>query len=73
MQLFEFLETFYKHLKKELKKGKSIVLLGDYNIAHREIDIHDPVRNKAGALPGSPDSGRFRSYGSATADGQRTT
>tara|TARA_B100001248_G_scaffold260589_2_gene249247 strand:+ start:4746 stop:5510 length:765 start_codon:yes stop_codon:yes gene_type:complete len=40
----DFLDTFYKHLKKELKRGKSIVLLGDYNIAHTRIDIHDPDR-----------------------------
>ncbi|MCB0348002.1 MAG: exodeoxyribonuclease III [Bdellovibrionales bacterium] len=40
----EFLETMYEHFKKRLANGDSIVVLGDYNIAHAAIDIHDPVR-----------------------------
>lgn len=38
----------------ELKKGHpNLVILGDYNICHKAIDIHDPVRNKnvSGFLP----------------------
>ena len=42
-----------KHLKTELKKGKKIVVVGDYNVAHTEIDVHDPVRlsKVSGFLP----------------------
>ncbi len=48
-----FLKDLYQHLQEQLKKGRSIVVLGDYNIAHREIDIHDPVRlsKESGFLP----------------------
>ena len=38
----------------ELKKTHpNLVILGDYNICHQAIDIHDPVRNKnvSGFLP----------------------
>ena len=36
-----------------LKKRSKIILAGDYNIAHHEIDIHDPKGNKnsSGFLP----------------------
>ncbi|MFK8137994.1 MAG: exodeoxyribonuclease III [Bdellovibrionales bacterium] len=42
----EFLEMLYKQIRKDLKNGKELVVVGDYNIAHSEIDIHDPVRLK---------------------------
>ncbi len=47
--LEEFLE-FLNELKKERKK---LIVCGDYNIAHTEIDIHNPVSNKktTGFLP----------------------
>jgi len=38
-----FLKNFLDWLKKEDKK-KPVILFGDINIAHRAIDIHDPVR-----------------------------
>ena len=43
-------QTFLNKLKKEHPK---IILAGDYNIAHHEIDIHDPKGNKksSGFLP----------------------
>ena len=49
----KFLKDLNAHLKKELKKGKSIVVVGDYNVAHKEVDIHDPVRlsKESGFLP----------------------
>ncbi len=40
----EFLEMLLQHLDKKIKEGNEIILVGDYNIAHTEIDIHDPVR-----------------------------
>jgi len=39
----KFLDDILRFLKKESKK-KPVVLTGDLNIAHRPIDIHDPVR-----------------------------
>lgn len=48
-----FLKDYLTHLE-ELKKTKTnIIIAGDYNICHREIDIHDPKGNKnsSGFLP----------------------
>lgn len=38
---------------KSLEKTKPVILMGDYNIAHREIDLKNPKSNKetAGFLP----------------------
>jgi exodeoxyribonuclease III len=49
----EFLADLAKHLKKELARGRSIVVVGDYNIGHSEIDVYDPVRlsKESGFLP----------------------
>ncbi|UOB16197.1 exodeoxyribonuclease III [Abyssalbus ytuae] len=44
----------FQHYVNELKKQKpNLVISGDYNICHRAIDIHDPVRNAkvSGFLP----------------------
>ena len=48
-----FLKDLLVHLKAELKKGKKIIVVGDYNIAHAEIDVYDPVRlsKESGFLP----------------------
>jgi exodeoxyribonuclease-3 len=50
---YEWLDEFYKYLNKLKKKNPNIILCGDYNIAHKEIDIHDPKGNKntTGFLP----------------------
>ncbi|WP_281988914.1 exodeoxyribonuclease III [Aquimarina aggregata] len=44
------LQTYINDLKKE---RPNLVILGDYNICHEAIDIHDPLRNKnvSGFLP----------------------
>jgi len=36
---FAFMERFFPHLKKLRAEGREIVLCGDWNIAHREIDL----------------------------------
>ncbi len=48
-----WLDEFYLYLNKQKKKYPKIILCGDYNIAHKEIDIHDPKGNKnsSGFLP----------------------
>ncbi|MBE8162492.1 MAG: exodeoxyribonuclease III [Bdellovibrionaceae bacterium] len=49
----EFLKKFLKHLKKKMQENLQIIVVGDYNIAHKAIDIHDPVRlaETSGFLP----------------------
>lgn len=50
---YEWLDEIHNYLKKLRKKTPNIILCGDYNIAHKEIDIHDPKGNKntTGFLP----------------------
>jgi exodeoxyribonuclease-3 len=50
---YKWLDEFYIYLNELKKKHPKIVLCGDYNIAHKEIDIHDPKGNKnsSGFLP----------------------
>ena len=54
-QAFKYiwLNEFYVYLDKLKRKYPKLVLCGDYNIAHKEIDIHDPKGNKksSGFLP----------------------
>ena len=47
-------ETFVEGLKKDIPK---LIVVGDYNIAHEAIDIHDPKGNKnsSGFLPDERD------------------
>jgi exodeoxyribonuclease III len=49
----DFYESFLKHLKKLLKQGKKIVICGDVNTAHKEIDLARPKPNEkiSGFLP----------------------
>jgi exodeoxyribonuclease-3 len=48
-----FLKDFYPWLQELRKERPSLILAGDFNICHKPIDIHDPVRNKksSGFLP----------------------
>ena len=50
---YVWLEEFMDHVRELRKKRKKLIICGDYNIAHREIDIHNPVSNKnsSGFLP----------------------
>lgn len=49
----EFLEDYLGYAKKLKKKHGNLIIVGDYNICHQAIDIHDPIRNKksSGFLP----------------------
>jgi exodeoxyribonuclease-3 len=49
----QFLKDLNIHLKEQLKIGKNIVVVGDYNVAHREVDVYDPKRlsTESGFLP----------------------
>jgi len=48
-----FLKDFSVYIAELRKEHPNLIITGDYNIAHTEIDIHDPVRNKktTGFLP----------------------
>ncbi len=50
MQWLQDFREYIDDLKKELP---DLIISGDYNICHKPIDIHDPVRNKnsSGFLP----------------------
>jgi exodeoxyribonuclease-3 len=50
---FRFMEYFFPHLKKLAQEGREILLCGDWNIAHREIDLKNWRSNQknSGFLP----------------------
>lgn len=50
---YQWLNEMYTYLGELRKERPQLVLCGDYNIAHRDIDIHDPKGNKnnSGFLP----------------------
>lgn len=49
----EFLADFFNWIQELRKARPKLIVVGDYNIAHTEIDIHDPKGNKksSGFLP----------------------
>lgn len=48
-----WLNEMFDYLNEVKKSTPNLILCGDYNIAHKEIDIHDPKGNKnsSGFLP----------------------
>ena len=50
---FGFMNDFKDYIYALNKKIHNLVICGDYNICHKPIDIHDPIRNKnvSGFLP----------------------
>ncbi|MBL7717869.1 MAG: exodeoxyribonuclease III [Flavipsychrobacter sp.] len=50
---YQWLDEFYEYISQLRAIRPNLVVCGDYNIAHREIDIHNPVSNKksSGFLP----------------------
>ncbi|MDD3876932.1 MAG: exodeoxyribonuclease III [Bacteroidales bacterium] len=48
-----WLEDFYNYIQKLKVERPYLILAGDYNICHKPIDIHDPIRNagSSGFLP----------------------
>ena len=49
----QWLDDFQRYILKLQQEFPNLVVSGDYNICHRPIDIHDPVRNatSSGFLP----------------------
>jgi len=50
---FRYMDDFQLYINDLKKDVPNLVICGDYNICHREIDIHDPIRNAkvSGFLP----------------------
>ncbi len=50
---YEFLDDFFAYIEELKKERSKIIVVGDYNIAHTEMDIHNPKSNKktSGFLP----------------------
>lgn len=50
---YDFLEKFSKHLLKLKNEGRELILCGDYNIAHKKIDLKNWQSNQknSGFLP----------------------
>lgn len=49
----EFYDAFFTYCRKLRQEGKKLIICGDYNIAHKEIDLARPKENKdvSGFLP----------------------
>ena len=50
---FRFLDKFLPHLEKLKRSGREVILCGDWNIAHKEIDLRNwrANRKNSGFLP----------------------
>ena len=50
---FKFMKDFKQYIDDLKIRYPKLIICGDYNICHKEIDIHDPIRNKnvSGFLP----------------------
>lgn len=50
---YQWLDEFYDYINELKKTRPNLIICGDYNICHREIDIHNPTGNKknSGFLP----------------------
>ncbi len=50
---YQWLNEFFDFIGNLRKTRPNLIICGDYNICHKAIDIHDPVRNKnyTGFLP----------------------
>ena len=50
---YKWLDFFFDYALELKKSIPNLIISGDYNIAHKEIDIHNPVSNKnsSGFLP----------------------
>jgi len=50
---YQFLAEMQAYVKAKMQQQPNLILLGDYNICHTAIDIHDPKGNKnsSGFLP----------------------
>jgi exodeoxyribonuclease-3 len=57
-----WLAALADHVREELKTWPRLALLGDYNIAPDDRDVHDPVAWKDQILCSEPERAAFRSF-----------
>ena len=50
---FKYMDDFLEYINDLKKTNKNLIICGDFNICHKAIDIHDPIRNAnvSGFLP----------------------
>jgi len=50
---FRFMDEFFPHLRRLIRQGREVLLCGDWNIAHKEIDLKNwrGNRKNSGFLP----------------------
>jgi exodeoxyribonuclease III len=50
----EWDRKFMRYLNKLQKSGKKVIVAGDFNVAHQDIDVHSPIGkdSQAGFTPG---------------------
>ena len=50
---YQWLDEYYEYIQELRKERPKVIICGDYNIAHKEIDIHNPKGNikTSGFLP----------------------
>ena len=50
---FKYMDDFLEYINDLKKINKNLIICGDFNICHKAIDIHDPIRNAnvSGFLP----------------------
>jgi exodeoxyribonuclease-3 len=56
-----WLDALHDWLEQELTRYPKLVLLGDYNIAPEDRDVHDPVAWQGNVLVSEPEREKFRS------------
>lgn len=50
-----FLDALHHFLEQQLADYAQVIVLGDFNIAPQDIDVHDPVRWQGGLLVSDPE------------------
>jgi exodeoxyribonuclease-3 len=51
----DWLSKVKKYIHNELKKHKKLVVLGDFNVAPHDLDVHDPVAWQGNVLVSGPE------------------
>src|SRR5690606_12994929 len=55
----QWYEALHAWLKEELKRYPRLAILGDYNVAPEDADVHDPVKWEGDVLASEPERAAF--------------